>query len=371
MEADRQRRAAHRRAPPSATAARAFGIDVRLPGMVYAAIRALPDARRQRRARSTSTRRWRCPASSGSCGSAPYAGSTAALAVVGTHQLACAAAAPRRCDVEWRAPPARRPRQRTRSTPALERAAREAAARDGGFAFHTRGDVPAALAPAPRTHRGGLPRAVPGARGDGADELHRAGRRRQGRGLGADAGAGPGARDGRAGGRRAAGRGDACTSPISAAASGAGSRSTSSARRCASPSRCGGRPVQLVWSREEDLDARLLPAGRRGACCAPRFDDDGRPLVAGDHQRRRRDHAALDRARRCRALAGPVDTPDKTTSEGLFDLPYDDCRTSASRTWRRGAACRSATGARSATRTTRSSASRSSTSWRSRRGRIR
>jgi isoquinoline 1-oxidoreductase beta subunit len=35
----------------------------------------------------------------------------------------------------------------------------------------------------------------------------------------------------------------------------------------------------------------------------------------------RRHHAALD-GRNLPALAGPVDMPDKTTAEGLFDKPY-------------------------------------------------
>ncbi len=83
---------------------------------------------------------------------------------------------------------------------------------------------------------------------------------------------------------------------------------------------CGGRPVQLVWSREEDtthdfyrpmhvavlraaLDAQGELASLRirsaGDAISPRWMERGIPL-----------------------LAGPVDTPDKTTSEGLFDLPY-------------------------------------------------
>ena len=58
------------------------------------------------------------------------------------------------------------------------------------------------------------------------------------------------------------------------------------------------------------------------------------------------------------ALAGPVDTPDKTTSEGLFDQLYDDAEPAHRARRDAAAACRSATGARSATRTTPSSASR-------------
>ncbi|MDI1268537.1 MAG: molybdopterin-dependent oxidoreductase [Polaromonas sp.] len=83
---------------------------------------------------------------------------------------------------------------------------------------------------------------------------------------------------------------------------------------------CGGRPVQLIWSREEDtthdfyrpmhlarlvaaVDAQGQPVSLRirsaGDAISPRWMERGAPM-----------------------LAGPVDTPDKTTAEGLFDLPY-------------------------------------------------
>ncbi|MRD49397.1 molybdopterin-dependent oxidoreductase [Caenimonas koreensis DSM 17982] len=83
---------------------------------------------------------------------------------------------------------------------------------------------------------------------------------------------------------------------------------------------CGGAPVQLVWSREEDIRhdfyrpmqvARLrasIDSGGRvtslritsaGDAITPRWMERGLPM-----------------------LSGPFDTPDKTTSEGLFDLPY-------------------------------------------------
>ena len=55
------------------------------------------------------------------------------------------------------------------------------------------------------------------------------------------------------------------------------------------------RPVQLIWPREEDIGARLLPAGRRGRAAAPRSTRRACRRPA-HHQRRRRDHAALDRA---------------------------------------------------------------------------
>ncbi len=83
---------------------------------------------------------------------------------------------------------------------------------------------------------------------------------------------------------------------------------------------CAGRPVQLIWSREEDtthdfyrpmhvalLRAALDEQGQTtslriksaGDAISPRWMERGIPM-----------------------LAGPVDMPDKTTAEGLFDLPY-------------------------------------------------
>lgn len=83
---------------------------------------------------------------------------------------------------------------------------------------------------------------------------------------------------------------------------------------------CGEAPVQLAWSREEDtthdfyrpMQAALL----RGA-----LDAAGRPLglwikSAGDAITPRWMERGLP------ALSSPIDTPDKTTAEGLFDLPY-------------------------------------------------
>lgn len=83
---------------------------------------------------------------------------------------------------------------------------------------------------------------------------------------------------------------------------------------------CGGRPVQLIWSREEDSTHdfyRPMQVARLRAS----LDADGhvnglRIRSAGDAITPR----WLERG--APGLAGPVDTPDKTTAEGLFDLPY-------------------------------------------------
>lgn len=82
----------------------------------------------------------------------------------------------------------------------------------------------------------------------------------------------------------------------------------------------GGRPVQLTWPREEDITHDFYrPAA--AALMQARLDADGLPLAwrltsAGDAITPRWIERALP------ALTSPIDTPDKTTSEGLFDQPY-------------------------------------------------
>jgi isoquinoline 1-oxidoreductase subunit beta len=82
----------------------------------------------------------------------------------------------------------------------------------------------------------------------------------------------------------------------------------------------GGRPVQLSWSREEDfMHDFYRPAG--AALLRAGFDARGRLSVfeahsAGDALEPRWMERVLP------ALTGPIDAPDKTTVEGLYDLPY-------------------------------------------------
>lgn len=83
---------------------------------------------------------------------------------------------------------------------------------------------------------------------------------------------------------------------------------------------CGGKPVQLSWSREEDTThdfyrpmhvARLSAAiDAKGNVRSLRIKSAGDAIVP----------RWLERS--LPALAGPIDPPDKTASEGLFDLPY-------------------------------------------------
>jgi len=293
-----------------------FGSDVRPPGLVFAAIR-------------------HCPMLGGSPGAfdvapalalagvervvhlGPYAGSTAALAVVGRtwwHAQRGAEA----IRVDWRQRPAGG-LDSAAILAELERRARAAAAAEGGFAYHSRGDVAAADARVARhveqvyrapylahatmepincTARvaGGkvelwVPTQVPG--------LARA--------LAAQVADVPE---------------DAVTVHVTYLGGGFGRRLdvdfVGQAVRIAIET--GGRPVQLVWSREEDLTHDFYrPAGvtvlRAG------LGADGLPLTlritsAGDAITPRWMERGIP------WLAGPVDAPDKTTSEGLFDQLY-------------------------------------------------
>ena len=81
-----------------------------------------------------------------------------------------------------------------------------------------------------------------------------------------------------------------------------------------------GKPVQLIWSREEDTThdfyRPMHVAALQGSLDAHGGLTGLRITSAGD--------AITPRwmARGVPALSGPIDTPDKTTAEGLFDLPY-------------------------------------------------
>ena len=81
---------------------------------------------------------------------------------------------------------------------------------------------------------------------------------------------------------------------------------------------CGGRPVQLVWPREEDM-AHDFYRPMHVAKLRAVIDSQGAVSAitiksAGD--------AITPRIQERVGFGGPFDTPDKTTSEGLFDLPY-------------------------------------------------
>jgi len=83
---------------------------------------------------------------------------------------------------------------------------------------------------------------------------------------------------------------------------------------------CKGRAVQVAWSREEDTThdfyRPMHVATLRAAVDAQGKVSSLRIKSAGDAITPRWMERTLP------YLAGPVDTPDKTTAEGLFDLPY-------------------------------------------------
>ena len=81
-----------------------------------------------------------------------------------------------------------------------------------------------------------------------------------------------------------------------------------------------GAPVQLVWTREQDMTHdyyRPMHVAQLSAAVNGQGQVDSLQIKsAGD--------AISPRwmARVLPALSGPIDAPDKTTAEGLFDLPY-------------------------------------------------
>ncbi|HKX42002.1 MAG TPA: molybdopterin cofactor-binding domain-containing protein, partial [Burkholderiaceae bacterium] len=294
-----------------------FGLDVRVPDQLYAIVR-------------------HCPMLGGSYGAVnveaamklpgvvrvvklgSYAGSTDALAVVGVTSWHAKQGA-QALQVEWRAPPAG-----TLDSGAiladLEKTARDAARHDGGFAFYTRGD--AAKADATAARRIEQVYTAPYLAHATMEPINCTAR------VGADGQVEvwvptqvPGLA--RAIAARVAGvREDAVRVHVTYLGGGFGRRLdvdfVGQAVRIALE--CNGRAVQLVWPREEDFTHDFYrPAGV--ALMQASLDAQGwtmglRITSAGD--------AISPRwmARGLPALAGPIDAPDKTTSEGLFDQPY-------------------------------------------------
>ncbi|MEO8081940.1 MAG: molybdopterin cofactor-binding domain-containing protein, partial [Caldimonas sp.] len=294
-----------------------FGVDVRPPGLLHAALR-------------------HCPMLGGAAGAVdetaalalpgvervvrlgPTAGSANAVAVVGRtwwHARRGADA----LAIEWRQRPTG-PLESRAIVDALEATARSAASTGGGFTFHARGDVAAAEAASAhlveRVYRAPFlahatmepmnctarvadgrvdvwaPTQVPGLARDIAAEV-----------AGVDAGD--------------------VTVHVTYLGGGFGRRLdvdfVGQAVRIARET--GGRPVQLLWSREEDMTHDFFrPAA--AAVLRASLGADGLPTAlvvtsAGDAITPRWMERGIP------TLAGPVDTPDKTTSEGLYDQAYE------------------------------------------------
>ena len=293
-----------------------FGLDVRLPGQLYAVPR-------------------HCPMLGGSFGRVdvaaamrrpgvervvklgPYAGSTPAVAVVGRsfwHAQQGADA----LDIDWRPAPTGE-RDAAVIDAALANTAREAAAQGGGHVFHQHGDAPAALSRAARrvealysapylAHAAMEPINCTARVAGGKVELWVSTQApSMARSIAAQV-AGVSVDD--------------VTLHTTYLGGGFGRRLevdvVGQAVRIARET--GGRAVQLVWPREEDLTHDFYrPAA--AAFMQAGFDADGRLdslliTSAGD--------ACMPRwiERTLPFLDGPLDPPDRATSEGLFDLPY-------------------------------------------------
>ena len=293
-----------------------YGLDVRLPGLLYASIAHAPmiggapgtvDADAALKLPGVE-RIVRLP---------PLGGADAALAVI-ARTTWHAREAVRALPVQWSAPP-QGLLDSKRIEAALESAARDAAERRSGFTFHSRGDSASALANAARRVEA-LYRAPYLAHAT-MEPMNCTARVQGGRvdvwaptqvpGLARDAAA------------RVAGVPlDAVTVHVTYLGGGFGRRLevdfVAQAVRVAQET--GGRPVQLSWSREEDaMHDFYRPAG--AVLMRAGLDAQGRVQVfeahgAGDAVEPRWMQRVLP------ALTGPVDAPDKTTVEGLYDLPY-------------------------------------------------
>jgi len=293
-----------------------FGIDVRQPGQWFAVMR-------------------HCPILGGGIGRldaeavlklpgvvrvvrvGSFGGSTAGVAVVARSTWHAMQGA-RALEVEWRAPPAG-----TADTVSilrsLEQAAQEAAVHNGGFAFHRRGDAGAAFAKAARTVEAVY--RTPYLAHAAMEPINCTAQVKDGRVAVWVSTQVPGIA--RALAAEVAGvPPDAVTVHVTYLGGGFGRRLDAEvvgqAVRVALET--NGRPVQLLWPREEDTTHDFYrPAGVAVARAA--FDQQGQLNAlsitsAGD--------AIMPRwlERTLPYLAGPIDLPDKTVSEGLFDQPY-------------------------------------------------
>jgi isoquinoline 1-oxidoreductase beta subunit len=305
-----------------------FGIDVRPPGLLFAAVRMAPMLGGGVGALRNEAEVLRMPGVQKCLRLGAHAGATAGVAVV-AHTTWHALRAVQALDVQWQAPPndqgqPRPPQALADSDRILQALVREAKEGDGGTTFHSRGDAGQAEAQArhqleatyqaPYLAHGTmepmngtallqdgrltlwLPTQVPSqarklaAKAAGVDEAHVALHvTLLGGGFG----------------RRL--EVDYVLQAVEAAK--------------AMP----GRPVQILWPREEDMTHDFYRPASAAHLRASWGADWGK---AGARPQSLRVHSAGDAitprwmARTLPALAGPMDMPDKTAMEGLFDQPY-------------------------------------------------
>ncbi|HJV62689.1 MAG TPA: molybdopterin cofactor-binding domain-containing protein [Albitalea sp.] len=293
-----------------------FGIDTRQPGQLYAVVR-------------------HCPVLGGAVGRldveaamklpgvqrvvrlGSYGGSTAAVAVVGRTSWHARRGVDA-LDIEWRAPPAGAPDSRA-IMQALEHSARRGSHDGGGFTFHRSGEPEQALQQAARTVDATY--RAPYLAHAAMEPINCTARVKDGRVTVWAPTQVPGIA--RAIAAEAAGvPPEAVTVHVTYLGGGFGRRLDADfvgqAVRIALET--SPRPVQLLWPREEDLTHDFYrPAGvavMRAAIDA-RGEVTGIAITsAGDAITPRWMERTLPR------LAGPVDSPDKSVSDGLFDLPY-------------------------------------------------
>jgi isoquinoline 1-oxidoreductase subunit beta len=289
-----------------------FGIDVRLPDMLHAVLRHAPALGGSPGAVNDAAA-LALPGVERVVRLGSYAGSTAALAVIGRtywHAKRGAEA----LQVDWRERPAGALESRAIMT-ALEASAKN----EDGLAFHSQGDARDVLAKSPRVIEAVY--RAPYLAHATMEPINATARVKDGKVEVWAPTQVPGMA--RALAARIAGvKQDDVTVHVTYLGGGFGRRLDvdfiGQAVRVAMEA--NGRPVQLVWPREEDLTHDFYrPAGV--AVLRASFGADGYPEAlaitsAGDAITPRWMERGLP------ALAGPIDLPDKTASEGLFDLPY-------------------------------------------------
>ena len=296
-----------------------FGLDVRLPGMVYAAVRMAPMLGGAPGRIANEDEVLRRPGVERLVRLPPAAGSTAGVAIV-ARSTWHAREALRALEIEWQARPAG-PLDSAAIMARLEAKAREAAANEGGFAFYKRGDVAAAERSSSGARTVEAVYRAPYLAHAAMEPINCTAQLKDGRlTVWAPTQVPSFARSVAA--RTASLAEEKVDVQVTYLGGGFGRRLDVDfvAQAVAVAQETGGRPVQLVWSREEDITHDFYrPAAV--AVLKATLAADGKPqslrcTSAGDAITPRWMERGLP------ALAGPVDLPDKTTMEGLYDLPY-------------------------------------------------
>lgn len=299
-----------------------FGIDVRPEGLLYAAVRMCPMLGGAPQRITNEDEVLRRPGALRLVRLPALAGLTAGVAVVGRSSWHAQQAVDALV-IDWAPPPAGTLDSAVIAA-ALETRAREAFANDGGLPFHSRGDLAAAeqaaAASGARTVEASY--RVPYLAHAALEPINCTARVKGGRVEIWASTQVPGIA--RALAARAAGvKEEAVTVHVTLLGGGFGRRLDADfvTQAVAVAQVTGGRPVQILWSRSEDMTHDYYrPAA--AAVMKAWLGSDGKPQTlriasAGDAITPRWMERGLP------WLTGPVDAPDKSTAEGLFDLPYD------------------------------------------------